>query len=62
MAIEDAAALAESLGRSRDAEVALRSYESRRWPRVETIRAAGQHLNRHPASPRGQVSGASCPR
>ena len=40
MAIEDAVALAESLGRSRDVGQALRSYESRRRPRVETIRAA----------------------
>ena len=40
MAIEDAVALAESLGRSRDVDQALRSYESRRRPRVETIRAA----------------------
>lgn len=40
MAIEDAVALAGSLGRSRDVEAALRSYESSRRPRVETIRAA----------------------
>jgi 2-polyprenyl-6-methoxyphenol hydroxylase-like FAD-dependent oxidoreductase len=40
MAIEDAVALAESLGRIRDVDQALRSYESRRWPRTETIRAA----------------------
>ena len=40
MAIEDAVALAGSLGRSRDVEAALRSYESGRRPRVETIRAA----------------------
>jgi 2-heptyl-3-hydroxy-4(1H)-quinolone synthase len=40
MAIEDAVALAESLGRSRDVDQALRAYESRRRPRVETIRAA----------------------
>jgi 2-polyprenyl-6-methoxyphenol hydroxylase-like FAD-dependent oxidoreductase len=40
MAIEDAVALAESLGRSREVGQALRSYESRRRPRVETIRAA----------------------
>ena len=40
MAIEDAVALAESLGRSRDVDQALRSYESRRRPRTETIRAA----------------------
>jgi 2-heptyl-3-hydroxy-4(1H)-quinolone synthase len=40
MAIEDAVALAESLGRSRDVGQALRSYESRRRPRVETIRSA----------------------
>jgi 2-polyprenyl-6-methoxyphenol hydroxylase-like FAD-dependent oxidoreductase len=40
MAIEDGVALAESLGRSRDVDQALRSYESRRRPRTETIRAA----------------------
>jgi 2-polyprenyl-6-methoxyphenol hydroxylase-like FAD-dependent oxidoreductase len=40
MAIEDAVALAESLARSRDVGQALRSYESRRRPRAETIRAA----------------------
>jgi 2-polyprenyl-6-methoxyphenol hydroxylase-like FAD-dependent oxidoreductase len=40
MAIEDAVALAESLGQSGDVDQALRSYESRRRPRVETIRAA----------------------
>lgn len=40
MAIEDAVALAESLGRFGDIDEALRSYESRRWPRVEKIRAA----------------------
>jgi FAD-dependent urate hydroxylase len=40
MAIEDAVALAESLHRYGDVDQALRSYESRRWPRTETIRAA----------------------
>jgi 2-polyprenyl-6-methoxyphenol hydroxylase-like FAD-dependent oxidoreductase len=40
MAIEDAVALAELLGSSGDVDQALRSYESRRRPRVETIRAA----------------------
>jgi 2-polyprenyl-6-methoxyphenol hydroxylase-like FAD-dependent oxidoreductase len=40
MAIEDAVALAESLARSRDVDQALRSYEARRRPRTETIRAA----------------------
>jgi 2-polyprenyl-6-methoxyphenol hydroxylase-like FAD-dependent oxidoreductase len=40
MAIEDAVALAELLGRSDDIDQALRSYETRRRPRVETIRAA----------------------
>jgi 2-polyprenyl-6-methoxyphenol hydroxylase-like FAD-dependent oxidoreductase len=40
MAIEDAVALAESLGRADDVSQALRRYESRRRPRVETIRAA----------------------
>ena len=40
MAIEDAVALAELLGGSDDIDQALRTYESRRWPRVETMRAA----------------------
>jgi 2-polyprenyl-6-methoxyphenol hydroxylase-like FAD-dependent oxidoreductase len=40
MAIEDAVALAESLGQSGDIDRALRAYESRRRPRVEAIRAA----------------------
>jgi 2-polyprenyl-6-methoxyphenol hydroxylase-like FAD-dependent oxidoreductase len=40
MAIEDAVALAESLSRFRDVDQALQSYESRRRPRTETIRAA----------------------
>jgi 2-polyprenyl-6-methoxyphenol hydroxylase-like FAD-dependent oxidoreductase len=40
MAIEDAVALAESLGVSGDVDQALRSYDSRRRPRVEMIRAA----------------------
>jgi 2-polyprenyl-6-methoxyphenol hydroxylase-like FAD-dependent oxidoreductase len=40
MAIEDAVALAESLASSSDIDEALRSYQSRRQPRVETIRAA----------------------
>lgn len=40
MAIEDAVALAESLSRFRDIDQALQSYESRRRPRTETIRAA----------------------
>jgi 2-polyprenyl-6-methoxyphenol hydroxylase-like FAD-dependent oxidoreductase len=39
MAIEDAVVLAESLARSRAVGEALRSYESRRRPRVNTIRA-----------------------
>jgi len=43
MAIEDAVALAELLGESGDIDQALRSYESRRRPRVETIRAAVRH-------------------
>jgi len=40
MAIEDAVALAELLGESGDIDQVLRTYESRRRPRVETIRAA----------------------
>lgn len=40
MAIEDAVALAELLGESGDIDQVLRAYESRRRPRVETIRAA----------------------
>jgi FAD-dependent urate hydroxylase len=40
MAIEDAVALAESLSGAGDVGTAFRSYESRRRPRVETIRAA----------------------
>ena len=40
MAIEDAVALSELLGEFGDVERALRSYELRRRPRVETIRAA----------------------
>lgn len=40
MAIEDAVTLAESLSRFRDVDQALQSYESRRRPRAETIRAA----------------------
>ena len=40
MAIEDAVALAELLSGSGGIDQALRSYESRRRPRVETIRAA----------------------
>lgn len=40
MAVEDAVALAESLASSGDVGEALRSYQSRRRPRVETIRAA----------------------
>jgi 2-polyprenyl-6-methoxyphenol hydroxylase-like FAD-dependent oxidoreductase len=40
MAIEDAVALAESLGTCGDVDHALRSYESWRRPRVEMIRAA----------------------
>jgi len=43
MAIEDAVALAELLGESGDINQALRSYESRRRPRVGTIRAAVRH-------------------
>jgi 2-polyprenyl-6-methoxyphenol hydroxylase-like FAD-dependent oxidoreductase len=44
MAIEDAVALAELLGQSSDVDQVLRVYESRRRPRVETIRAAVRHL------------------
>jgi flavin-dependent dehydrogenase len=40
MAIEDAVALAESLGSCDDVDAALQAYEARRLPRVETIRAA----------------------
>ncbi len=40
MAIEDAVALSELLGESADVEQVLQSFESRRRPRVETIRAA----------------------
>jgi 2-heptyl-3-hydroxy-4(1H)-quinolone synthase len=40
MAIEDAVTLAELLGRGGDIDELLRLYESRRRPRVETIRAA----------------------
>lgn len=40
MAIEDAVALAEALGSCDDVDAALRSYQTRRLPRVETIRAA----------------------
>jgi cysteine desulfurase / selenocysteine lyase len=40
MAIEDAVALAESLASSSDVDAALRSYQSQRRPRVESIRAA----------------------
>jgi 2-polyprenyl-6-methoxyphenol hydroxylase-like FAD-dependent oxidoreductase len=40
MAIEDAVALAELLSEAADVETALRSYEARRRPRVESIRAA----------------------
>jgi FAD-dependent urate hydroxylase len=40
MAIEDAVALAELLGQGGDIDQVLRSYEARRRPRVETIRAA----------------------
>ena len=40
MAIDDAVALAESLGSCDDVDAALQSYESRRLSRVETIRAA----------------------
>ena len=40
MAVEDAVALAESLGESDGVDQALRSYEARRRPRVEMIRAA----------------------
>jgi FAD binding domain len=38
MPIEDAVALAESLSRFGDVGQAAQSYESRRWPRTETIR------------------------
>ena len=44
MALEDAAALAEVLGETSDIDEVLRGYESRRRPRVETIRAAVRHL------------------
>jgi 2-polyprenyl-6-methoxyphenol hydroxylase-like FAD-dependent oxidoreductase len=40
MAIEDAVTLAELIGSDVDIDVALQIYESRRRPRVETIRAA----------------------
>jgi 2-polyprenyl-6-methoxyphenol hydroxylase-like FAD-dependent oxidoreductase len=40
MAIEDAVALAELLGERADIDEVVRVYESRRRPRVETIRAA----------------------
>jgi 2-polyprenyl-6-methoxyphenol hydroxylase-like FAD-dependent oxidoreductase len=43
MAIEDAVALSELLGYSADIDEALRSYQARRRPRVETIRAAIRH-------------------
>jgi FAD-dependent urate hydroxylase len=43
MAIEDAVALAELLGQGGDIDQVLRSYEARRRPRVETIRAAVRH-------------------
>jgi 2-polyprenyl-6-methoxyphenol hydroxylase-like FAD-dependent oxidoreductase len=43
MAIEDAVALAELLGESGDIDLALRAYEERRRPRVETIRATVRH-------------------
>lgn len=44
MAIEDAVALAQLLGESRDVDQVLQAYEARRRPRVETIRAAVRHL------------------
>ncbi|HEY2663991.1 MAG TPA: hypothetical protein VGI47_06585 [Candidatus Binataceae bacterium] len=40
MAIEDAVALSELIGDCGDLEQVLRSYQSRRRPRVDTIRAA----------------------
>jgi 2-polyprenyl-6-methoxyphenol hydroxylase-like FAD-dependent oxidoreductase len=43
MAIEDAVALSELLGKSGDVDQVLRAYESRRRPRVEMIRAAVRH-------------------
>jgi 2-polyprenyl-6-methoxyphenol hydroxylase-like FAD-dependent oxidoreductase len=43
MAIEDAVALAESLGESGDIDQAPPSDESTRWPRAETIQAAVRH-------------------
>jgi 2-polyprenyl-6-methoxyphenol hydroxylase-like FAD-dependent oxidoreductase len=43
MAIEDAVALSELIGESTDVEQILRSYEARRRPRIETIRAAVRH-------------------
>ena len=43
MAIEDAVALSELFGESGEVEQVLRSYESRRRPRVDTIRAAVRH-------------------
>lgn len=46
MAIEDAVALAELLGDPGDLDEVLHSYETRRRPRVEAIRAAVRHRTR----------------
>lgn len=43
MAIEDAVALAELLARSADIDLALRSYDSKRRPRVDKVRGAVRH-------------------
>jgi 2-polyprenyl-6-methoxyphenol hydroxylase-like FAD-dependent oxidoreductase len=43
MAIEDAVALTELLATSADIDLALRSYESKRRPRVNKVRAAVRH-------------------
>jgi 2-polyprenyl-6-methoxyphenol hydroxylase-like FAD-dependent oxidoreductase len=43
MAIEDAIALAEMLATSADIDVALKSYESKRRPRVDKVRGAVRH-------------------
>jgi salicylate hydroxylase len=43
MAIEDAVALTELLATSANIDLALRSYESKRRPRVNKVRAAVRH-------------------
>jgi 2-polyprenyl-6-methoxyphenol hydroxylase-like FAD-dependent oxidoreductase len=43
MAIEDAVALADLLATSADTDIALRSYESKRRPRVDKVRRAVRH-------------------